>query len=155
MLNVTIAAKSKEAYSQFFDTAFNEATKGRGAFVRPNVGSLYKLGILTGLVLYVAPFDMIVLTIQVKGGRDIVAAYNFFEVAGGAKIVANLINVPSSDVGDRIIDAINGSLEDLKRHFGGTKEAGLEAPRPRAKAGKAAPSPAGGAFSKLRARGGK
>jgi hypothetical protein len=134
MLNVTIAAKSKDAYSRFFDTAYNETTKGRGSFLRPNVGSMYKLGILNGLVLYLAPYDMIVLTIQVKGGRDIVAAYNFFEVAGGSKIVANLINVPSGQEGDRIIDAIDASLADLKRHFGGTKEADAKAARPRAKA---------------------
>jgi len=121
MLNVTIAAKSKEAYSIFFDDAFNGTTKGKGSFIRPNVGSLYKLGILAGIVLHAVPREMIVLTIRVKGGRDVVAAYNFFDVAEGTKIVANLINVPTNAAGDQIIGAVEDCLADLKAHFGGTK----------------------------------
>ncbi len=146
MLNATIAAKCKEVYSQFFDSSFNEATKGPGSFVRPHVGSLYKLGSLTGLVIYLAPYDMVVMTIQIKGGRDIVAAYSFFEIAGGTKVVANMINVPSTEEGDRIIEAVEASLADFKRHFGGLKEeAEPERRAPARKAPRAARSAASGA----------
>ncbi|HTX71595.1 MAG TPA: hypothetical protein VMC79_02115, partial [Rectinemataceae bacterium] len=64
-----------------------------------------------------------VLTIQVKGSRDIIAAYNFFEVAGGTKIIANMINVPSGAAGDAVVGAVEESLAGFKQHFGGTKEA--------------------------------
>lgn len=123
MLNVTVAAKSKAAFALFFDDAYNEALAGKGAFVRPNPGSRYKLGVLAGLVLHVAPGEMIVLTVEVKGGRDIVAAYNFFDVAEGTKIVANLINVPTSAAGDQIIGAIEDGLARLKLRLGSAKEA--------------------------------
>lgn len=144
MLNATIAAKCKEVYSQFFDSSFNEATKGPGSFVRPHVGSLYKLGPLTGLVIYLAPYETVVTTIQIKGGRDIVAAYNFFEIDGGTKVVANMINVPSTEAGDRIIDAVDASLADLKQHFGGLQDKtkpGRAAPAKSAAAAKMATAP--------------
>ncbi|HTX74207.1 MAG TPA: hypothetical protein VMC79_15355, partial [Rectinemataceae bacterium] len=106
MLNVTIAAKTKDAFGTFFDESYVRTMGDRHSFIRPNVGSLYRLGKLTGLVLYISPHEMIVLTIQVKGSRDIIAAYNFFEVAGGTKIIANMINVPSGAAGDAVVGAV-------------------------------------------------
>jgi hypothetical protein len=118
MLNVTVPVKVKDAFALVFDQVFIQATRGKSSFLAPHVGSKYKLAALSGIVLHIVPGEMVIRTIKTRGGRDVILALNFFAIAEGTKIVANLINVPSSAAGDEIIKEIEDELGSIKDHFG-------------------------------------
>ncbi len=118
MLNVTMpSVKPKEAYALFFDQAFLEAGIAKKSFANPNPQSKFKLGGLSGLLLHAVQPEMIVLAIQVAGGRDAIAVLNFFASGPGTKLVVNAVNVPSTAAGDKIVAALEAIVEAYRSRF--------------------------------------
>ncbi len=118
MLNVTMpSVKPKEAYALFFDQAFLEAGIAKKSFANPNPQSKFKLGSLSGILLYAVPPEMIVLAITVPGGRDAIAVLNYFTSGSGTKLVINAVNIPSTEAGDKIVASLEAIIGAYRSRF--------------------------------------
>ena len=131
MLNATIAAPIAKAWATFFDPSFR-----RGGALPARAGGACRLGPLSGTVIHLVPRELAVLALEVEGGRDLIAAFNFFDLRGSTKLVVNLVNVPSDREGDAMIAAMEAELAALRAAFPSQKP-GSRTEMVKARAGRA------------------
>jgi hypothetical protein len=141
MLNATIAAPIAKAWATFFDPSFR-----RGGALPARAGGACRLGPLSGTVIHLVPRELAVLALEVEGGRDLIAAFNFFDLRGSTKLVVNLVNVPSDQEGDAMIAAMEAELAALRSAFPSQKPGSrTETVKARAAPPKRAPAKTGAA----------
>ena len=116
------STKAKEAYAVFFDSVFIEGALGKTAFVNSNPQSKYKLGTLAGLVIYLAPNEIVGLSVNIPKSPDAIVAFTFTAQPSGSRVTVDTINFPEGSAGDTRRKSIDSILAAYAARFGGKIE---------------------------------